>query len=518
MQAELARLGSGQILSAQLAAGAKGAIAQGKKARAALAEGGSVAVAGDVEGDVTLDHSRSTVDQRNQQVTQQTNVAGDMVVNPPPPDPAEKALAALGGQEGTEEELTLDQVYIDLDTRSRVPLTEAEKQARQSRGSDDRPLTAREAFAQTPRLALLGDPGSGKSTFGRLLLGWQAAVQLGETGPPPGGAAGLLPVLLTLRDLTPALADLSLDGLPAQQQQARLLGLVRDQLTADLTRFEAAAFAEGLIQAVSEGQCLLLLDGLDEVPQDLRLRVRQVVAALTHSYHPARLILTCRTRSYVGEAVLPGFTAHSLAPFDETKIGAFAQGWYAAQTESGRFDPETAARKGHSLAQAATGPDLRELAANPMLLTTMALIHQREIGLPRERVRLYNLAVDVLLHRWQKHNVGQLAPAPALTAFLTDQLRLRRTMERLAYEAHQVGRDQKEAADLPRGLALTLLEAPEYLGDPGLAAEFLDYVDQRAGLLVGRGGDLARPTAYSVPHRTVQEYLAGCTMIGRRDV
>ena len=150
-----------------------GAIAQGKDARAAQAEGGSVAVAGDVGGDVTLDHSRSTIDQRNQQVTHQTNVT-----NPPPPDPAKKALAAaqqrylerlarhcqtlplaaLGGEEGTEGELTLDQVYIDLDTRSRVPLTEADKEARKKdtcflleRG-EDRALSIREVFEQTPRL------------------------------------------------------------------------------------------------------------------------------------------------------------------------------------------------------------------------------------------------------------------------------------------------------------------------------------------------------------------------------
>lgn len=36
------------------------------------------------------------------------------------------------------------------------------------------------------------------------------------------------------------------------------------------------------------------------------------------------------------------------------------------------------------------------------LLTTMAIIQQRDIGLPRERVRLYQLAVDVLLRRCQQ--------------------------------------------------------------------------------------------------------------------
>ena len=67
----------------------------------------------------------------------------------------------------------------------------------------------------------------------------------------------------------------------------------------------------------------------------------------------------------------------------------------------GRVDAEQARSKAKYLAQVALSNDLRELVENPMLLTTMAIIHQMEVGLPRERVRLYSLAVEVLLHRWQ---------------------------------------------------------------------------------------------------------------------
>jgi formylglycine-generating enzyme required for sulfatase activity len=67
-------------------------------------------------------------------------------------------------------------------------------------------------------------------------------------------------------------------------------------------------------------------------------------------------------------------------------------------------------------------------------------------------------------------------------------------------------------------LLLTLLEDERYLGQAGLVSEFLDYVDRRAGLLIGRGGDSAegKPALYSFPHRTFQEYLAGCSMVTDR--
>jgi hypothetical protein len=42
-------------------------------------------------------------------------------------------------------------------------------------------------------------------------------------------------------------------------------------------------------------------------------------------------------------------------------------------------------------------------------------------------------------------------------------------------------------------------------------------VDQRAGLLVGQGGELGKPTTYRFPHRAFQEYLAGCYLVGQRN-
>ena len=154
-----------------------------------------------------------------------------------------------------------------------------------------------------------------------------------------------------------------------------------------------------------------------------------------------------------------------------------------------------------------------------MMLTAMAIVHQAEHQLPPERVRLYKVLVDVLLRRWQQRKTGEarLAPSDLLDRFLKDELRLHAAVERLAYEAHRVGRERDKSADLGRGQALTLLEDPMLLGDPGLAGEFLDYVDQRAGLLVGQGGDPAHPTAYAFPHRTIQEYLAGCYLVSQRE-
>ena len=77
-------------------------------------------------------------------------------------------------------------------------------------------------------------------------------------------------------------------------------------------------------------------------------------------------------------------------------------------------------------------------------------------------------------------------------------------MERLAYEAHKTkaDNDPDASADVPRHLAQDLLE--DVLGNIEQARAFLDYVDQRAGLLVGRGG---RPAWNLVAQLGAEELL-----------
>jgi formylglycine-generating enzyme required for sulfatase activity/cold shock CspA family protein/cellulose biosynthesis protein BcsQ len=424
-------------------------------------------------------------------------------------------LAAMGSEVNVGSEIVLDQVYVALDTRSAKALTE-EAQPWHS----ERPLSALEVTTDNRKLVLLGDPGSGKSTFVRHVAAHLAAVQLEKAEPFPGWERNLTPILVTLRNLSQRLAALSLADLPDSEQDGQLVSKVRDYLAEALTlTHDADALAASLEDALIDGSVVLILDGLNEVPKEThgqRHRTVDAILALLRNY-PAiqRVIVTSRVRSYTGEAVLPGFENHTLAPFDREKIKAFVRAWYQAQVALDRLTKQEASDRIADLQRAVLSEDLRELASNPMLLTTMAIIHQREVGLPRERVRLYSLAVQVLLSRWQKYK-GILV-SPMLSEVLGDDLRLRAILERLAYKAHQQQACSGGTPYMDRGDLLVLLEQSEYLGDLSLAAEFLDYVDQRTGLMGGYGGGAKQtPRSYAFAHRTFQEYLTGCHMIGKR--
>ena len=76
-------------------------------------------------------------------------------------------------------------------------------------------------------------------------------------------------------------------------------------------------------------------------------------------------------------------------PFDKDEIANFVRAWYNAQCQLGRVDAVQSEQKVTNLAEAALKPGLRKLATNPMLLTTMAVIHQQDTRLPEERGSLY---------------------------------------------------------------------------------------------------------------------------------
>jgi len=258
-------------------------------------------------------------------------------------------LVALGGVDGDESDITLDKIYIALNTTEQrqrdeeVLDDEAIQEYREKREfrTVEELIPALESVTKHKKLALLGDPGAGKSTFVKNLLAWQAGLLLGKIQDSNGIEADLLPTLIILRYLTPRLAKLEIDSLPADQRDAKLAQILWDHMQADLGD-ECADFREGLSEALRSGKCLLVLDGLDEVPHDLRLRVRQAVDALFKQYHLQRAIITCRVRSYVGETILPSFESRTLAPFDEDQIKNFVEHWYTTQRTLGKFNEEQA--------------------------------------------------------------------------------------------------------------------------------------------------------------------------------
>ena len=188
--------------------------------------------------------------------------------------------------------------------------------------------------------------------------------------------------------------------------------------------------------------------------------------------------------------------------------------------DSGAYASEHAAERSEDLLRALRNRTIGIIGRNPMLLTTLAIVHEQDNHLPDQRVVLYDRAIEILLTRWEGARTKlETATGEDLANFLRDNNRIRPVLHQLAFMAHNTARgatDASRAADIEWTEALQVLsEAMD--NNLNLAQEFLHYIDQRAGLLVGQGEASGLSARYSFAHRTFQEYLAGCYQLRLRD-
>ncbi len=269
--------------------------------------------------------------------------------------------------------LDLLKIYVALNTRTQVAgeklEAEGEISPRPSEAMireerESRLLPALEAAAREPYLVILGDPGSGKSTFANHLALCLAGARLEEAGEPgwlPGDGwldrlqpawthGPLLPVQVVLRQFA-----------KSERCRGSATGLW-DFIVETLASQELADFAPGLRQQLLKGGVLVLLDGLDEVADPAQRQiVRDAVADFTATFnHPEnRYLVTCRGYAYQDACCqLDRFKEHTLAPFDQKQIAAFIDCWYGEVCRLGWKSEAEAAEEARRLREAVapTGP------------------------------------------------------------------------------------------------------------------------------------------------------------------
>ncbi len=400
----------------------------------------------------------------------------------------------------------------------------------------ERRLSALAQLDQQARLVLLGDPGSGKSTFVNFVALCLAGEMLGrqeanlerlreplpkEAGdkadpqPQPWQHGALLPVRVVLRDFVAR-------GLPPAGQPANadtLWAFIATELGETL-----AEFAPQLKRALREQGGLLLLDGLDEVPEaeQRREQLKQAVEDFAARFPRCRILVTSRTYAYQQQAWrLAGFREAALAPFGRGQIERFVERWYAHIAEVRNLNAADAQGRAELLKRAIfSSARLQGLAARPLLLTLMASLHAWRGGsLPEKREELYADTVALLLDWWEQPKVVRdkdqvINQQPSLAEWLrVGKDKVQQVLQDLAYAAHAAqpaatGVSPSGTADVPEADLITGLLA---LNPNDLDLKYgrlVEFLRDRAGLLVPRGVGV-----YTFPHRTFQEYLAALHLV-----
>ncbi len=378
------------------------------------------------------------------------------------------------------------------------------------------PVPVLDTVNRTRCLVILGDPGSGKTTFLNHVTWCLAGARLhpgssvyldGLSAPQQNrqpavnwSHGALLPVRVELREFAQAI--------PAKTRRgtAKLLG---DYIAERLKEQSLGAFNDEIRKALRTGQAMVMLDGLDEIIDlDKRQIVCSAVSEFAYAHPKARFIVTCRVLSYTDPGwQLDGFPSVTLAPLSETSIKLFIDKWYNASERRMYIPPEVAKAKAQQLREASE--NLRDLAKNPMLLTVMCVIHTYRGMLPRERARLYEDCVQLLLLEWeQARRVGMGGWQQGIVEELgTRKERLMSGLCEVAFRVHSDENGKPSASNIAEGDVLRVLQ--KYLdSDWNKAKRFCEYVEKRAGLLIGKGQDKSGEAMYAFPHRGFQEFLA----------
>ncbi|MFA7335019.1 MAG: SUMF1/EgtB/PvdO family nonheme iron enzyme [Kiritimatiellia bacterium] len=415
--------------------------------------------------------------------------------------------------------LDLKDIYVPLSTTQRIPANRSLKQwlstetdQREPRAATGkmRLITALEALAKHRALTLLGKPGSGKSTFGATVL--LTLAQAWRDGQPPALGAtwthgALLPIRVILRRFA--------EKLPPGGEMAQA-GDLWDFIGADL---DAGGYGlsgrtmEYVQRIVRDHGALILFDGLDECGDNVRReRVLNAVNDLMRSAgENCRFVLTARPYAWRAGPD-PARGVYALADLDDAQIEQFIHAWYAALVQRGWRSPAEAARKRDDLLKVRARPDLLPLAQNPLLLTLMTTLHTNRGRLPDDRADLYNDSVELLMQRWNEPIGAGQALLDKLDMPGLKLSHLRDTLEALAFEIHERNVGHDGAADIGEDRlvrAFFLL-----LNSRDKAADVVEYIEKRAGLLIGQG-EKDGERQFAFPHRTFQEFLAACHLAAK---
>ena len=157
-----------------------------------------------------------------------------------------------------------------------------------------------------------------------------------------------------------------------------------------------------LIEKLKKGQCLLLFDALDEVPNDKGQRQNlknKILNPFTQSYS-CPIIGTSRIVGYGG--LLDQAKEVEIVPFTTKQTEEYIEVWFKNAKKFLQNQEVSATSLINELKEK---PQIQGLVQNPLLLSLVCSLAQtKDIQLPARRTQIYEQAVDKMLNKWGIEN------------------------------------------------------------------------------------------------------------------
>lgn len=342
------------------------------------------------------------------------------------------------------------------------------------------------------RVVVLGGAGSGKSTALA-----RKALELAEVAlNAPEDNASRVPIHVHLRHVklsaSPTIAELW-TGVRARPADGSGLHAIFEPLLAS-------------------GRALVLLDGLDEIPDESVGTLLPIVELLADHYPQSGIVVSCREFEYGLESPSRrmAMPVLHLLPFDLSQQTHYVRVWYQAQQSlRPRQGSDTRCQK--LIDSLEHSEELQEIGGTPLHLAIMAVVHTDRGELPENRALLYGEMVAYLLAESPRWRASGDAGAPIANA---DILRL---AYKVGFEFH---RRQEDAPRDFRGLTSKELYeivqehiglfagapvgTPDWKSLQSKVEQYFHRLVFSNGLLIEQGDNY-----YDFSHKQFREYLAG---------
>jgi formylglycine-generating enzyme required for sulfatase activity len=379
----------------------------------------------------------------------------------------------------------IDEIYIPLTTLA------SHEVARRGAPGDlerHRRIVLEQALAQR-KVVIVGDPGSGKSTFlqrvafelCRTLRGTRPA------GVPPFLAAGdkRFPILIRVADLATLLAaDPSPKPPDAPDWIPYFLGKQSEE-------YKWGADEAFFRNKLDDGNCLVMVDGLDEAPERrMRERIARLFERATRAFPNCDFLVSTRPQTNAADSVLEGFEPVRIGDLEPPEIRTFfdhfARALALTDVESKKF------KEGLEMALASRS-EIRDMGGNPVMLTALAVLQHNDQRLPEYRVELYGSILGWLASA-REHKEGR----PPAEKCLEYMRKLALNMQD-APGGRLVQVNKRSAAEL---------FAKEFGGSVDVAEDLLERETNDSGIISSVGSDVR------FWHLSFQEYLAALEIGG----
>ena len=306
-----------------------------------------------------------------------------------------------------------------------------------------------------------------------------------------------IPFLLRLRDYREEMSQSTIVSLPKLIHRHHLRSLEKKGYIPPTPHW-----AEILL---NRGDALVMLDGFDEVPSELREKVSHWITEQMDTYGESAFILTSRPVAYQEfyTARRPNYPI-TVQRFTPEQQATFARRWYHCvefgyRTGDSRDAKQKAERKAEDLCddfltQLRSRPEMEEMAQIPLLLNLLITYHRSNVTrtLPSQRLELYGGICKLqLVDRPFARGVDML-------------VRPEKAMDILRRIAWEMLLTNAVELTVKRSKLLPFLEKQTALQDQNVKAEdFLSKIVEVSELLVEREAG-----EYEFPHTSFHGFFA----------